>query len=115
MCETLSDPLSSVLISYTHLSKSLCIYLCGCGNNDSLSPLWSKEVLQISLEGLQAGKFLREVYWCNTWMGGISVQLLLQRFVDLIEGTQQELSRNRGTQIYIYRLLDYSPFINVIM
>lgn len=50
-------------------------------------------MLQVSLQGLQAGEFLREVYWCNGWMGGIPVQLLLQHLVDLIEGAQQDLRK----------------------
>lgn len=49
-------------------------------------------MLQVSLQGLQAGEFLGEVYRCNSWVGGIPVQLLFQRLVDLIEGAQQDLT-----------------------
>ncbi|TNN58571.1 hypothetical protein EYF80_031191 [Liparis tanakae] len=38
-----------------------------------------------------AGEFLREEYRGDGRVGGVPVQLLLERFVDLVEGTQQDL------------------------
>lgn len=54
-------------------------------------------MLQVSLQGLQAGELLREVYGSHSWMGAIPVQLLLQHPVDLIEGAQQDLPETSGS------------------
>lgn len=74
-----------------HLPQPLLVSVRGCGNHHSLPPLGAEEVLQVPLEGLQAAEFLREIDGCNSQMGGISVQLLFQHLVDLVEGAQKHL------------------------
>lgn len=74
-----------------YLSKPLCVSVGCCGNYNFLSPLWSKEMLKISLKGLQSGQLLREVDGLYSRVGWIPVQSLLQCLVDLIQGAQKNL------------------------
>uniref|UniRef100_A0A0E9XNT5 Uncharacterized protein n=1 Tax=Anguilla anguilla TaxID=7936 RepID=A0A0E9XNT5_ANGAN len=72
-------------VFFANLSQSLCVSVCSSRDCYPLLPVLSKQELEVLLQCLLSCQFLGEVNWCNTWVGGVSVQLLLQSSVDLIE------------------------------
>lgn len=79
----------------TYLSESVAVSFSGRGDDNLLSPVLSVEVFQVLLDGLQPGKFSREVNGCDTRVVGVPVQLFLQSLVDLVQRAQEELRRRR--------------------
>ena len=78
-----------------HLFDSLAVSLSGCWDDDLLSPVLTKKELQVFLDGRQSGQFGREVNWRDAWMVAVSVHLLLQCLVDLVQWAQEQLRREK--------------------
>lgn len=88
---TEADEISEAMLAFTHQSQPFNVLVSGCRYNDLLPPVWAQEVLQIALKRLHASQFLRKVDGSDSRMVAVLVQLMLQLFVDLVEGAQQNL------------------------
>lgn len=82
-----------------HLFDSVAVSPSGCWDNDLLSPAFTQKELQVFLDGLQSGQLSGEVNWCNAWMVTVSVHLLLQSLVDLVQRAQQQLKEEEDAWV----------------
>lgn len=73
----------------------MAVSLSGCWDHDLLSPAFPQKELQVILDGRQSGQLSGEVNWCDAWMVTVSVHLLLQSLVDLVQRAQQQLEEAR--------------------
>lgn len=78
-----------------HLFDSVAVSLSGCWDDDLLSPALTQKEFQVFLDGRQSGQFSREVNWRNARMVAVSVHLLLQSLVDLVQRAQEQLRETR--------------------
>lgn len=69
----------------------MAVSLSGCWDDDLLSPAFTQKELQVFLDGRQSGQLSGEVNWRDAWMVTVSVHLLLQSLVDLVQRAQQQL------------------------